>query len=209
MARFESFLPIILQGEGGYSNLIADLGGETYRGISRKWNPNWAGWKIIDQIKKVRTIKNREIINNQQLNLYVADLYKKEYWLPINGDKLIDQDVANVIGDHGVNEGVKDATEMVQWVLVNKFGKRAVEIDGDFGPITLGNLNSVNARQFFNEFTDFRVAFYKYRGNDLGRDKSLDTAFYSLGVRPNSKQGEEFLDGWLARMDKFIKKKAR
>lgn len=209
MARFESFLPVILQGEGGYSNLSADLGGETYRGISRKWNPSWPGWKIIDQIKKVRTIKNREIINNQQLNLYVADLYKKEYWIPINGDKLIDQDVANVIGDHGVNEGVKDATEMVQWVLSNKFGKSAVKIDGDFGPITLSNLNSVNARQFFNEFTDFRVAFYKYRGNDSGRDRSLDDVFYSLGVRPSSSQGAQFLDGWLARMDKFIKKKAR
>lgn len=209
MAKFESFLPIILQSEGGYANLSNDLGGETYRGISRKWHPQWVGWTIIDQIKKARSIKHNEVIANQTLNMYVADFYKKTFWNEISGDKILDQDCANVIGDHAVHEGAKDAVEMVQWVLVNKFAKKAVAIDGDLGPITLSNLNAVNPRQFFDQFTDFRIAFYKYRGNDPNRDKSLDLALYQLGVRPSTSQGEAFLEGWLNRMDKFIKKKAR
>lgn len=209
MAKFELFLPIILKGEGGYANVTNDLGGETYRGISRKWFPRWQGWTIIDQIKKSRRIKHNEIINNSSLNLYVADFYRKEFWNQINGDGIIDQDVANVIGDHAVHEGAKDATEMVQWVLVNKFNRRDVRIDGDFGPVTLRALNTVNPRQFFNEFTDFRVAFYKYRGNSLTRDRSLDDELYKLGVRPSTSQGEDFLEGWLNRMDKFLKKKAQ
>ena len=39
--------------EGGYVNDPDDKGGETYKGISRKANPNWAGWISIDQIKKL------------------------------------------------------------------------------------------------------------------------------------------------------------
>ena len=30
--------------EGGYVNDKDDAGGETYRGISRKYNPTWQGW---------------------------------------------------------------------------------------------------------------------------------------------------------------------
>jgi lysozyme family protein len=38
--------------EGGYVNDPVDRGGETHRGVARKFHPDWSGWKIIDQIKQ-------------------------------------------------------------------------------------------------------------------------------------------------------------
>ena len=42
--------------EGGYANNKADLGGETYAGISRKYHPKWSGWAIVDELKKYGTV---------------------------------------------------------------------------------------------------------------------------------------------------------
>ncbi len=51
--HFENYIiSTILSHEGGYANHPADKGGETYRGISRKANPNWEGWKYIDDVKR-------------------------------------------------------------------------------------------------------------------------------------------------------------
>jgi len=41
----------VLKSEGGHANDPDDGGGETYRGIARKFWPQWAGWKIIDAAK--------------------------------------------------------------------------------------------------------------------------------------------------------------
>ena len=48
MANFnEEFKKVILV-EGGYVNDPDDAGGETYLGISRRYNPNSKIWNIID-----------------------------------------------------------------------------------------------------------------------------------------------------------------
>jgi lysozyme family protein len=41
-----------LKHEGGYANHPADKGGETYRGITRKHNSEWEGWRYIDEVKR-------------------------------------------------------------------------------------------------------------------------------------------------------------
>ena len=52
MANFDIEFEKLILAEGGYVNDHDDAGGETYLGISRKNNPNWSGWKLIDSIKK-------------------------------------------------------------------------------------------------------------------------------------------------------------
>ena len=52
MANFNIEFEKLILAEGGYVNDSDDAGGETYLGISRKNNPNWSGWKLIDSIKK-------------------------------------------------------------------------------------------------------------------------------------------------------------
>ena len=44
MADFRLAYKKIEAAEGGYVNDPDDKGGETYKGISRKANPDWNGW---------------------------------------------------------------------------------------------------------------------------------------------------------------------
>jgi lysozyme family protein len=51
VSRFEEAFKVVVTDEGGYSNNPNDRGAETYRGISRKFHPDWRGWPIVDTAK--------------------------------------------------------------------------------------------------------------------------------------------------------------
>ena len=70
---------MILRQESGYANVSGDLGGETYRGITRKNFPKWDGWKIVDENKP---LKNRQIIDNEELENNVMDFYYDNFYTP-------------------------------------------------------------------------------------------------------------------------------
>jgi len=53
MAEFNIALQKTLAHEGGYSNDPNDMGGETYKGISRASHSVWKGWAIVDKYKKL------------------------------------------------------------------------------------------------------------------------------------------------------------
>ena len=57
MALFTPAFTLSKINEGGWVNDPNDIGGETYRGISRKFNPKWNGWSVIDEMKKKGLIK--------------------------------------------------------------------------------------------------------------------------------------------------------
>ena len=57
--RALKLINMVLTHEGGYSSgnekqTKGDKGKETYCGISRVYNPNWDGWKIIDRHKPIK-----------------------------------------------------------------------------------------------------------------------------------------------------------
>ena len=52
MATFEDAYKKVVKVEGSYVCDSDDSGGETYKGISRRYNPKWEGWPIIDNYKK-------------------------------------------------------------------------------------------------------------------------------------------------------------
>lgn len=58
MITYENFtrsiLPFVRSSEGGYAFVKNDKGGETYAGITRKNNPTWRGWAIIDKAKPLK-----------------------------------------------------------------------------------------------------------------------------------------------------------
>lgn len=58
--------------EGGYVNDKDDAGGETYRGISRKYNPTWQGWTMIDSYKNIILL----VVKNLNLNLIMMFNFK-------------------------------------------------------------------------------------------------------------------------------------
>lgn len=116
MADYSHSINKVLRHEGGYANDPVDRGGETYKGISRKAWPKWQGWTIIDAAKKRADFPNSLYANNQ-LNQLVIDFYKINFWQKIGGDFLADQDIADILMDAAVNEGIKAAVKRAQKIV--------------------------------------------------------------------------------------------
>jgi len=149
MADFEEAYQITLGNEGGYDNDPDDAGGETYKGVARRYWPNWKGWRIVDAGKDETTFPaNLERIG--VLQDLVKEHYKEQFWNPFWGDDISNQSVANELFDTGVNMGISRAVKFLQVGLnvLNRNGKLYADIvdDGDFGTNTFNALNSYLAQ---------------------------------------------------------------
>jgi len=111
MANFKEAWSITSVNEGGYANVDGDTGGETYRGITRKNFPHWKGWPIVDLHKPLH---HGAIINDQNLEGMVEQFYIDNFWKPVHGDTMTDQDLANQVFDMAVNAGVGEALKLLK-----------------------------------------------------------------------------------------------
>lgn len=140
MADFGTAYALTMVHEGGYAKDADDLGGETYRGISRKFNPGWAGWTRIDQTKRRRGFP-ASLGRDAALQAAVQAFYKQHYWDKFQGDAIPSQPIANELFDTGVNLGIARAVEFLQRGLnvLNRNQKlyRDLVPDGLFGRKTL------------------------------------------------------------------------
>ena len=119
MARFDEEFDKVILAEGGYINDPDDAGGETYLGISRKNNPRWVGWEVIDAEKKkglknitARLKKDTALTNSAKL------LYKQNYWDVLELDDIPSQSIAHELFDTCVNCGKATAIRIAQQVLM-------------------------------------------------------------------------------------------
>lgn len=130
MANFTIALKKVLKNEGGYANNPNDAGGETYKGISRKNHPTWAGWISIDQIKKAHPRGFKTILEHTpELQDKVKDFYKRRFWDELCLDTCGNQELANQAFDMAVNAGVKAGVKILQKVL-------GIPADGILGNVT-------------------------------------------------------------------------
>lgn len=142
MARFEIAFEYTDGHEGGYVDDPDDPGGETYRGVSRVYWPEWEGWLLIDAMKSAgkRPIKGQ----NAVIDNLVFYFYKERFWDVFEGDKIPDQNIANELYDTGVNMATTRAIRFLQEALnlANRNGKWWDDIkeDGKWGPTTYGTL---------------------------------------------------------------------
>lgn len=93
-------LPFYLLQEGGYASIKGDTGGETYRGISRRKNPSWSGWRVVDMHKPLK--------HNQQISSLeesVREFYYQNYFLSVGLNSLSSVKVALTIFDFYCNGG--------------------------------------------------------------------------------------------------------
>ena len=146
MANFEEAYIETMSNEGGYCDVQGDVGGETYKGVSRVYNPNWGGWKTIDDAKnKPNFPKSLDI--NSELQKEVRNFYKKEYWDVNSLDNVKNQNVADEVFDSGVNLGVKRAAKFLQEALnfLNRDGKLYPDlvVDSSVGPSTFNALDNI------------------------------------------------------------------
>ena len=153
MADFKTAYAETMKVEGGYANNKADTGGETWKGVARNKNPNWPGWKIVDQLKKQPGFPNN-LYKSAELQVHVLDIYKTNYWNPISLDKIQDQRVAKELFDTGVNMGIGMAKIFFQRVLnvVNTSHRKEkffpdLIVDGIIGTSTVNAFNILPAQQ--------------------------------------------------------------
>ena len=159
MAEYEPAYEKTILNEGGYKlhNVPGDTGGMTYAGITRKWNPSWLGWEIID----------RGDMGNSQLTQMVRDFYKINFWDKVKGDDLARQETAETIFDFAVNTGLRVASKLAQLAV-------GATPDGAIGPITVQALNAEDAETFEMKFAIAKVARYaSICNNDRSQNKFL------------------------------------
>ena len=171
----------LIGNEGGYANNKADIGAETYKGISRKYHSDWSGWKIIDETKENNpSVPNKElseILNkNSELEELVQMFYYNNYWNKFKGDEL-DYDIAEELLEQSVVLGTwKTAGKNIQTALnlLNRNGKlfKDLVVDGLVGKNTLSAVSKVNKRRLLTvlnglEFCRFKESMDKRPLNEI------------------------------------------
>lgn len=172
MNHFPLAMEKLARHEGGYVKDPSDPGGETYMGISRRFYPDWEGWKILDTI----TIKK----TNQQftlLNKPVSEFYYREKWLKNGLEKISDLGVASAALDTIVQHG--QGASLIQKALQR--AGQPVAVDNRLGPNTIAALNKANPKSFLNELFEVRKAYYE-------------------GLVKKNPDLSKFVKGWMARI---------
>lgn len=201
MANFTPAYAKTVGHEGGYSNHSADLGKETYRGVSRRFFPQWAGWPIVDQIKQSNQRGNwdRALSENGQLQGLVFDFYKAEFWDKMSGDNIRNQRIAEELFDTAVNMGARRAVRFLQKALNalnrNQRSWQNIRIDGDLGPTTLKMLDIIEPTVYD-------------RGSELSLDAetllkmlNVQQGMHYMNLMDKNESQEEFARGWFKRVE--------
>ena len=152
MADFEKAFELVLKNEGGYVNDPDDAGGETYKGVARNRNANWAGWINVDLLKQ-RGGFPQNLEQDIDLQILIKDLYAVKYWHTVRGDQIENQDIATSIFDFGVNAGPATSSRMAQLSC-------GATVDGVIGDKTLEKLNQIEPELFLAQFKLAKIARY-------------------------------------------------
>lgn len=179
-----------MSAEGSYSYRKADTGLQTYKGISRKWNPKWSGWAIVDKaLEKYPELKvpyrkppanihklNFELNVNEDLEILIYDFYYENYYTKC-GAWNIGGKLAVVLFDMATLQGVRRASKSLQKCLNIHF-KTNLVVDSQVGSGTLKVLNEVISNKGLDivvdkliyEMKDNLIEASKLEGNEANYD---------------------------------------
>lgn len=123
------------------TNVLHDRGGQTFAGISRRSNPGWLGWEMIDN-------------GHTPPVSIVADLYRERYWTPLRLSEVAHEGVAQSMFIFAVHAGTKTAATIAQIVL-------GATPDGVVGPKTLSAINAADPALLLSNYTLAQIARYR------------------------------------------------
>jgi len=125
--------------EGGYANNPADKGGETFRGISRRFHGDWPGWARVDQLKTHPEFPAAAVYDGT-LDIMVREFFVVEFWDKVHGDELPEK-MAVAVCDFAVNSGPDTAIRFLQITLGVPVDPSSVPIEYRVGPKTVKAAN--------------------------------------------------------------------
>jgi lysozyme family protein len=146
-----------------------DAGGRTRLGIAERWHPEIAATGFYTAPVAVALAQAEAI-------------YRDGYWVPMNGDLIVSQYVANRALSFCINEGNRTGVLILQRSLI-ALGAQIID-DGEPGPATIAALNAQTAA---NE--DMLMREWRQRL----------TRFYVRKAAVSPAQAKE-LNGWLNRV---------
>lgn len=164
---FDSCLELILQWEGVYDNDPDDSGRETCFGITRKYQPEWIGWPVVDDLKKAQVPTSawgQQAKLMGAVRVYYASLWQKhrmdEYPLQIRG----------IVFGGIVNQGPR-VVRFCQEALTELC--QPVEADGVLGPQTIAAFGRVSVDALKEKIWGKRVQAYIVAANKGNNGKYL------------------------------------
>lgn len=199
MAQFNEAFKISMQNAGGYVNDPDDPGKETYRDISRKYNPQWAGWQRIDQMKK-QGVKFKTNDVYPDLDILAADFYKKNFWDKVKLDEVKSQPIANQLFDQ-LLDGIGRTVQMIK-ITINEIGLASLAVNSVVDGALIALINKANENTFFNKFKALRTKRFQYAGGLLSTSDKYFSFFSKFGPPPSS--GPKYVKGWLNRVNKYV-----
>jgi len=150
--------------EGGYANSPDDRGGETYKGISRVYQPGWTGWTLVDAAQ-LKPGFPETLDDDSSLHALVMGFYRG-LWGCMGLDALQRQSLADKVYDAAVNMGPNRAGMFLQEAM-NLLNRREelwpdIPEDGHIGPRTIAVMRMLDDRADLVEvmFNGLRVTYY-------------------------------------------------
>ncbi|MEO0733930.1 MAG: glycosyl hydrolase 108 family protein, partial [Bacteroidota bacterium] len=144
MASFDVAYQLVARAEGGYQNLRSDGANKNSRG-------EWVGtnWGIIPATYERATGQVPSEADMRALTKAEARaMFRRLFWEPIQGDRIFDQQVANIFFDGHVNHGTW-GIQLMQRAL-------GVVADGVFGPNSLAAMLRKDPGWLFNAYKEIR-----------------------------------------------------
>jgi|TARA_Y100000310_G_scaffold130972_1_gene130195 lysozyme family protein len=173
MAKFDIAYKHVLKWEGGYVNDPDDPGGETYRGVARRYWSKWEGWTIVDMMKNKSNFP-KNLHEHDELQKLIHEFYQKNFWDKVRGDEIKSQDVAEDIFDFAVNAGVRTSSKLAQLAC-------GASPDGVIGKNTIKTVNECNEELFIAKFALNKIAKY-------------------VGICNKRRSSRKYFFGWIRRV---------
>jgi lysozyme family protein len=134
-----------------------DPGLQTASGISRRWNPGWHGWALVD----------RGVVSGPEYDAAVRDFYRrllKFYWniMPPRLREAFCDALVNM-GAGRKGDAVMGAVELLQHAMNRLAGSGYVVVDGVFGPQTRAALKTVDPSALAYCLCAYRLVEYGLR----------------------------------------------
>ena len=192
MANFDEAYAVTMGNEGEYSCDPDDAGGETYKGVARRYHPNWEGWMLIEAYRDSATFE-KDLANDSILQNLVKKFYKEKYWNVNLLDEFDSQLLAAEMFDTGVNMGTSRAAEFLQKAL-NYLNKNELLYDDLVVDGRIGN-KTMRVLKLIIDGHEEKL-LYKIL-NVLQADHYLEY----MGKSPTQ---EKYTRGWFSRVD-FVK----